>query len=144
VGFWMMTETEGLAVSIALDDPGTGDRGFFQSLIADGQWHRYEWFVDRTEDLQPWPGVGGNGQIDGQLISLDSIQIIGATDAVVYLDDVFWNPQATFSPRFRGDFNADGRVDAADYTLWRNSLGSNGSGLAADANDDGTVDATDY
>src|SRR5690606_37463200 len=72
------------------------------------------------------------------------IQIIGATDAVVYLDDVFWNPQATFSPRFRGDFNADGRVDAADYTLWRNSLGSNGSGLAADANDDGTVDATDY
>lgn len=41
-----------------------------------------------------------------------------------------------------GDFNRDGRVDAADYTVWRNQLGSNS--LAADASGNGTVDQSDY
>src|SRR5690606_11562247 len=30
-----------------------------------------------------------------------------------------------------GDFNRDGKVDAADYTVWRNSLGQQGVDLAA-------------
>ena len=41
-----------------------------------------------------------------------------------------------------GDFNLDGRVDAADYTVWRNQLGSNS--LAADASGNGSVDQADY
>ncbi|MEX2093483.1 MAG: dockerin type I domain-containing protein [Pirellulales bacterium] len=41
-----------------------------------------------------------------------------------------------------GDFNVDGRVDAADYTVWRNQLGSNS--LAADASGNGSVDQVDY
>ena len=44
----------------------------------------------------------------------------------------------------RADVNGDGVVDAADYTLWRDSAGQSGAGLAADANDDEAVDATDY
>ena len=43
-----------------------------------------------------------------------------------------------------GDYNDDGTVDAADYTVWRDSLGSSGLGLAADGNNDGTVDSLDY
>jgi Putative amidase domain/Dockerin type I domain len=43
-----------------------------------------------------------------------------------------------------GDYNHDGVVDSADYTLWRDSVGQTGVGLAADGNGDGTVDATDY
>jgi hypothetical protein len=43
-----------------------------------------------------------------------------------------------------GDFNGDGVVDAADYTVWRDTLGTTGPGLAADANGDFTVDAADY
>jgi hypothetical protein len=43
-----------------------------------------------------------------------------------------------------GDYNGDGIVDAADYTVWRDSLGSTGPGLVADGNNDGTVDAADY
>jgi hypothetical protein len=35
-------------------------------------------------------------------------------------------------------------VDAADYIVWRNSLGTSGSGLAADGNGDGTVTPADY
>ncbi len=42
-----------------------------------------------------------------------------------------------------GDFNRDGMVDVADYTIWRDSLGSTSS-LAADANRNGIVDASDY
>ena len=38
-----------------------------------------------------------------------------------------------------GDYNANGVVDAADYTVWRDSLGQTGMGLAADG--DNTVRA---
>lgn len=42
-----------------------------------------------------------------------------------------------------GDFNRDGSVDAGDYTLWRDSIGST-TELAADANVDGVVDSLDF
>ena len=42
-----------------------------------------------------------------------------------------------------GDYNGDGNVDAADYTVWRNSLGST-INLAADGDGSGTIDAGDY
>lgn len=42
-----------------------------------------------------------------------------------------------------GDFNRDGTVDAADYTVWRDQLGQTGN-LAADANEDNVVDTKDY
>jgi hypothetical protein len=44
----------------------------------------------------------------------------------------------------RPDYNGNGMVDAADYTVWRNSLGQTGNGLAADGNGDKVVDAGDY
>jgi hypothetical protein len=48
-----------------------------------------------------------------------------------------------------GDYNNDGVVDAADYTVWRDTLGQSGSGLAADGTGpggtpDGIVDGLDY
>jgi hypothetical protein len=43
-----------------------------------------------------------------------------------------------------GDFNTDGNVDAADYVVWRNSVGQTGAGLAADGDASGTIDAGDY
>jgi hypothetical protein len=42
-----------------------------------------------------------------------------------------------------GDYNGDGVVDAADYTVWRGSLGSTAN-LAADGNQNGMVDSGDY
>lgn len=42
-----------------------------------------------------------------------------------------------------GDFNRDGKVDGADYTVWRDQLGQTGN-LAADANEDNIVDSQDY
>lgn len=43
-----------------------------------------------------------------------------------------------------GDYNRDGVVDAADYTVWRDSFGETGFQLAADGDGDGEIGAGDY
>ncbi|MCO6042323.1 hypothetical protein NG895_00245 [Aeoliella sp. ICT_H6.2] len=61
--------------------------------------------------------------------------------------DVFYNPNEVILavvPALAGDYNADGFVDIADYTVWRNTLGAAGTALAADGDRSGTVDAADY
>jgi hypothetical protein len=51
---------------------------------------------------------------------------------------------AVATPLF-ADFNDDGVVDAADYTLWRNNLYNEGAAyITGDANGDGIVNAIDY
>ena len=42
-----------------------------------------------------------------------------------------------------GDFNGDGVVNMADYTVWRHTVGST-TDLRADANGDGVVNDADY
>ena len=43
-----------------------------------------------------------------------------------------------------GDYNGNGIVDAADFVVWRNSLGQSGSSLAADGDGNGTIQLADY
>ncbi len=44
-----------------------------------------------------------------------------------------------------GDYNGDGSVDAADYTVWRNTLGQNvANGTGADGDQNGTIEQNDY
>ncbi|WP_197531330.1 DUF5010 domain-containing protein [Posidoniimonas corsicana] len=43
-----------------------------------------------------------------------------------------------------GDYNFDGAVDPADYSVWRADYNHTGIDVAADGNRDGTVDAADY
>jgi hypothetical protein len=42
------------------------------------------------------------------------------------------------------DYNLNGRVDTADYVLWRKTNGQIGAGLVGDGNNDGRVDQADY
>jgi len=42
------------------------------------------------------------------------------------------------------DYDGNGVVDAADYALWREQLGAEGIGLAADGDGNGIVDTDDY
>jgi beta-glucanase (GH16 family) len=51
-----------------------------------------------------------------------------------------WQRQTGLS----GDYNSDGRVDAADYVIWRKTNGAEGIGLAADGSGNGTVNEDDY
>lgn len=143
VGFWLKTDDPGLEVSLAIDDPTTGERGVRRSVIADGEWHEYKWNLDRDADWEAWT-AGGDGAIDGIDVSLDSIQFFGSSDATVFLDTVFWDPTDTFDPTSMGDFNADGVVDAADYTVWRDVFQSFELGHPADANGNGFIDYGDY
>ncbi len=59
------------------------------------------------------------------------------------LDEVITYTLAT-APELQGDYNEDGTVDAADYTVWRDSENSIGVDLAADGNGDEVVDGADY
>ncbi|MGD9634374.1 MAG: LamG-like jellyroll fold domain-containing protein, partial [Pirellulales bacterium] len=43
-----------------------------------------------------------------------------------------------------GDYSGNGVIDAADYTVWRDSFGKTGTGLAADGNGDNVVNDADY
>ncbi len=153
VGFWLKTDDPGLQVSIAIDDPtsegdlSSTERGVSKDIIADNQWRKYEWFVEEASEWDAWVG-GSNGQIDDSRFSIDSIQIIGATDAQVYLDDIFWDPQAVFvPPSLPGDFNEDGYVDNDDLiNNWQLGYGTSaGAGIInGDADTDADVDGADF
>jgi hypothetical protein len=49
-----------------------------------------------------------------------------------------------FLSRVPGDYNLNGVVDAADYVVWRNTLGDIGDGLVADSDNNSVVDDEDY
>jgi hypothetical protein len=63
-----------------------------------------------------------------------------------------WNTSASFpdvqlveaAGGSLGDYNDNGTVDAADYTIWRNNLGQPEGNLLNGNGNGGTIDATDY
>ena len=63
-----------------------------------------------------------------------------ALDAAA-LTDIGWS---VLQPGVPGDYNHNGKVETADYTVWRDSLGAQGVGLAADGNRNFQIDAADY
>jgi hypothetical protein len=60
----------------------------------------------------------------------------------IYVDDI--SAALVVPPLLAGDYNGNGIVDAADYSVWRDSLGQTGLNLAADGNQDGQVNQLDY
>jgi PEP-CTERM motif len=68
----------------------------------------------------------------------------GALSALgtIYIDDI--SAAIVRVPVLLGDYNSNGIVDAADYVVWRNSLGATGVGLAADGDGDQMVTQLDY
>jgi hypothetical protein len=49
-----------------------------------------------------------------------------------------------FLPALSGDYNGDGTVDAADYTVWRNNLGDANESDINNNGDGGAVTDSDY
>ncbi|HEX7010519.1 MAG TPA: phosphodiester glycosidase family protein [Phycisphaeraceae bacterium] len=107
LGLWARTQTAGIEVSIAIDDANdiTADRGVRQAMIADGQWHLYEW---NLEDDSQWEGwVSGDGVISGPTFTLDSIQFFGPhSDAVIEIDSVIHNAHGSLAVPEAGSLTA--------------------------------------
>jgi hypothetical protein len=138
-------------VRIGIDDPVDGntalERGYLQTVIADSQWHLYQWSLDNASHWDAYSG-GANGEIDAPtgFVTIDSIWFSGTGNAQVYLDNVSNNPLGLLAAAaIAGDFNGDGVVNTADYAMWRSSLGNIVTpGTKADGNGDGVIDAGDY
>ena len=84
--------------------------------------------------------------------SYDTNQIAPNANEYLFWDDL--HPTATVHAvlaqralslfQVPGDYNQNGLVDAADYVVWRDSVGQIGAGLAADGNGDRQIDAADF
>lgn len=145
IGFWLKTDDEDLSVRLAIDAPDTADRGIAKQVIADGKWHLYEWSLDDDDQWEAW--ANGDGIIDAATATIDSIQFFGTGQATVYLDAVMHNPLGSLlaSTDLPGDFNNDGIVDLADYSVWRNNLGAASEDVIAEnGNNSGVVDTGDF
>ncbi len=118
VGFWLKTNDPGIEVQLGVDEPSPNiDRGVAKQVIADGQWHLYEWELGDDAQWEPWTG-GADGQITGPTFSLDSIRFTGTGDATFYLDTVAHNPDGSLSI-LEGDYDADADTDLGDLLRWQ-------------------------
>lgn len=151
VGFWLKTDdaTAGL-IQIAIDDPVPGfnsiEKGTAIQIIADNQWHLYQWDLEDADDWVAFNG-GSNGEIDAVngTITIDSVWITGSDNVQLYLDTVSHNPNGQLAAYIPGDYDRNGIVEAADYDNWRAGYGSSvPPGTGADGTGDGVVDMGDY
>ena len=141
VGFWLKTDDPGMTVQLVVDDPGTGEQGFLQPIVADDQWHLYQWNLEDDRQWESW--INGNGSIDESTVTVDSIFFYGNGDATIYMDSVSHNPDeflAGIMP-IDGDFDGDGDVDHDDLIQWQGDVGVNGF---SDADGDGDSDGRDF
>jgi hypothetical protein len=96
-------------------------------------------FLSQSEPIAHF-GLGANADL------VDLIRIEWPASGIVQeLRNVSPNQLLSIVERHPCDFNGNGRIDAADYSVWRNSLGQTvAHGSGADANGDGLVDTQDY
>ncbi|MEZ6149808.1 MAG: SpoIID/LytB domain-containing protein [Pirellulaceae bacterium] len=102
IGFWLLVEpvatNANLQVAIAIDewenDVANSDleQSTYLDIITDGQWHQYQWSLN--DDSLWFPAFGASSLGDGllgQSMTVDSILFRGQSDAVIYLDNVFYS-----------------------------------------------------
>jgi hypothetical protein len=109
VGYFMRVEpgNDPLYASILLDDGNTSSNGLeraaFLPVIADGEWHLYQW---NLSDSSLWANFsGGNGAIDGPNVFIDAIYLSSAAatsggtnwSGTVWIDTVAYNPDGTLN-----------------------------------------------
>lgn len=88
-------------------------------------------------------GTGGKGSL--VMLAFPFETITTAANRAVVMERVFDFFSVTPPPTANADFNGDGTVDAADFTIWQDSLGQSvAPGDKGDADADGDVDQDDY
>jgi hypothetical protein len=111
---------------IALSETGTLPNADLMELYGIDWSYFSVWSDDYLDDFTP-------AQIRALLNDQD----------ILLLNELPLFPWSNVMP-IAGDYNRNGRVDAADYVLWRKTRGQGGAGLAADGDQSGVVDAGDY
>jgi uncharacterized lipoprotein YddW (UPF0748 family) len=151
VGVWIKTEDAGVSVQMGIDDPVPAgstaiEKGTAREVIADNQWHLYQWSFDDADDWTAFGNAGSDGDVDGTsgTVTIDSIFFSGAGSALLYLDTVSHNPDGPLIGP--GDFNGDGTVNIADLAAWSEGFGTPTGATtgAGDGDRDGDVDGADF
>jgi hypothetical protein len=107
--------------------------------------------ISNTSKLLLGLGIGGNGtDVKFDEFAIYDSALSAGDIAQIYADGLNGIGISVPDASVPGDYNGNGVADAADYTMWRNSLGQTGAGLAADGSGltpgvpDGVVDQFDY
>lgn len=98
-------------------------------------------YVDNLLTVDASVAENAPGENFGELPVLDLQKVFDQVN--VFSDDVVLIQSIAVLDVPDGDYNFDGKVDLADYTLWRDTLGST-TMAEADGNGNGIVDAADY
>ena len=100
--------------------------------------------VDQTQNDFAWVSLGTLDASSGPiLVTLDALNSTGPANSLVIADVVRIDLTGFIPPN--GDFNSDGDVNAADFTVWRDTLGDTVTpGTGADASNNGLIDQDDY
>jgi hypothetical protein len=68
----------------------------------------------------------------------------GTGSSLAGVNELFFDNLMVTAAGLNGDYSHNGAVDAADYIIWRKTLGIVGDGLPADGNGNNQVDLEDY
>jgi mannan endo-1,4-beta-mannosidase len=71
------------------------------------------------------------------------VQVLLNDEDIITLNELPLLPWNNTAP-ITGDFNRDGSVDAADYVVWRKTMGQAGMSLPADGDFNSRIDGADY
>jgi hypothetical protein len=150
-GSYMQTATGNLDIEIAGTTPGTeysvfavtGAASLAGKLIVDGA---SVGGVSYTPTIgQMYDVLTATGGVSGTFSSTISHWVISGS--LVHYSTTYGANKVTLqvtslSALTPGDYNGDGFVDAADYSIWRDTLGSHNP--AADGNVNGMIDPGDF
>ena len=135
--------TPEIAVGAIYDDTGGSGRGavYVLFLNSDGTIKRYEKIAHETNG---GPLLSNYVNFGLSIAPLGDLNGDGTPDFVVGSDGAV-HVLFLRSEVFAGDYNADGTVDAADYTAWRDKLGTTVPAYSnPDGSGNGLVDQADY
>jgi hypothetical protein len=146
-GFFWADQTNDLRIQFQLDQTGAGlDATKMRLYRRNGTQQAEQEQFDSTELLT-------GGGLNLYRAYLGRVTVSGGSSVTTYIDEFATtnNNRAMYDGlgyalvSLTGDYNHNGIVDAADYTVWRDSLGQSVyPGTGADGDDNGIIDQNDY
>jgi hypothetical protein len=168
IGFALKTDSPGWNVSLWIElapnqtgNPGgiNNNAGVPQEVIADGDWHFYQWNLDdNSGGPDGWATVSGiiagTSTVNDGDHTIDSIILrntAAPATSTFYVDFIALNREGFVEellepgPEGDADFDGDGDIDGADLLVWQRNVGAGGQSNndLGDADANGTVETAD-